>query len=283
MIITILGKGGSGKSSISTQFILFLHSIKKEVLAIDADHNMDLSFNLTIDNEIENIKYFGSSLENLKKIVNLDHNQKYDDFFVSNNLFNFYFGKIDSDKFTHQFINKIKDSLFLMSAGPQNDQVLNGQTCSHILTTPLKIYLPLLQVSDHQAVVIDEKAGADGVTTGIITGTDVAMIVIEPTIHSLKTGKQIASLLDFYETPYLFIANKIKNDDDKNYIKENLNHKLVYYLDFNEKISKEPNILAHDWIKYLEKIYDTAKKINKNDRLNRTKNKFTRNKQYLSK
>ena len=47
MIIGFLGKGGSGKSSVATQMALFLHMLGKEVLAIDADHNMDFAYNIT--------------------------------------------------------------------------------------------------------------------------------------------------------------------------------------------------------------------------------------------
>jgi len=51
MKIAFLGKGGSGKSTLATAAVRHLHSTGRHVLAIDADHNMDLSFNLGADGE----------------------------------------------------------------------------------------------------------------------------------------------------------------------------------------------------------------------------------------
>jgi CO dehydrogenase maturation factor len=42
MKIAVVGKGGSGKSTLSWLIIHYLHEQNQNVLAIDADHNMDL-------------------------------------------------------------------------------------------------------------------------------------------------------------------------------------------------------------------------------------------------
>ena len=47
-----------------------------------------------------------------------------------------------------------------------------------------------LQLKENQHVIVDEKAGADGASTGIPTGMDFAVIVVEPTPHGIKAGKQ---------------------------------------------------------------------------------------------
>ena len=117
-----------------------------------------------------------------------------------------------------------------MVAGPQTDNVLYGTHCSHSLTTPLKVYLPLLQLQENETVIMDEKAGADGVTTGITTGIDVGVIVCEPALHSVKTALQIAELMEFYNTPYLFIANKVSNEDEKEYLKVELGDSPIVHL-----------------------------------------------------
>ena len=50
MKIAIIGKGGSGKSSISWLLTNYF-SQNKKVLAIDADYNMDLMHNFGIEEE----------------------------------------------------------------------------------------------------------------------------------------------------------------------------------------------------------------------------------------
>jgi CO dehydrogenase nickel-insertion accessory protein CooC1 len=67
MIIGVLGKGGSGKSTVSTNLVKFLASKKEHtVLAIDADHNMDITYNLGVTEEFP---YLGGSMSDLKHIT----------------------------------------------------------------------------------------------------------------------------------------------------------------------------------------------------------------------
>ena len=42
MRVSFLGKGGSGKTTIAASFINYLNSINKQVLAVDADINVNL-------------------------------------------------------------------------------------------------------------------------------------------------------------------------------------------------------------------------------------------------
>ena len=276
MILGFLGKGGSGKSSISTQMALWLKEQGREVLAIDADHNMDLSYNLTKGEIPEGMRYLGTSLEELQICVNLARNEKYTQTFLRGSDTRFSFGKDSIDSFTEKY-SCLVSGIRLMTAGPQTDQVLFGQSCSHILTTPLKIYLPLVNIGENEDVVVDEKAGADGVTTGIVTGIDVAVVVCEPSLHSIKTAKQISELLQFYETPYIVIANKVMSPADREFIDTNLGKVASAYFTHTDQIRREPSLLAEDWDEDLKKVYEEASILNRHDRIERTTKKFVRN------
>jgi len=82
MILGFLGKGGSGKSSVSSQMALHLNASGISVLTVDADHNMDLSYNLS-GGDVPKFKYFSQSLADLQKAVGLSEGQKYTQAFLN--------------------------------------------------------------------------------------------------------------------------------------------------------------------------------------------------------
>jgi CO dehydrogenase maturation factor len=276
MIFGFLGKGGSGKSTLATQFTAYLLKNNSQVLAIDADHNMDLAYNLT-EGRGTNV-YFGSSIPDI-----LSHCAE------SGPIANIFlrdtqpsFSLTPADDYTQKYAEKISETLTLMTAGPQTDTVLFGQSCSHSLTTPLKVYLPLLQLTPNEHVVVDEKAGADGVSTGIVTGIDIGIIAFEPTLHSIKTAKQIASLLEFYRTPYLFIGNKIREAEDVVFIDEQLPDTPYLTAPNTPSVQRDPSRYCDSFNSLFDDILRLAEIKNTNSRLSRTKEKFLRNREFAA-
>jgi CO dehydrogenase maturation factor len=280
MILGFLGKGGSGKSSVATQMALFLHNQGTTVLAIDADHNMDLSFNLG-QGTLPVLSYLGDGLLDIKQYLGIPETEKYDQYFLRDEAKSFSISA--PDVITQKYSTELKPQLRLMAAGPQTDIVLHGQSCSHILTTPLKMYLPLLALNHSEVVVVDEKAGADGVTTGIVTGIDVGIIVVEPALHSIKTALQIAELMKFYNTPFMFVGNKINSLDDTDFITTSLGCTPITFLDSSAVVAKVPGHYEPSWQIALNEIFISANKSNQNNRLERTKEKFKRNLDFLHK
>jgi CO dehydrogenase nickel-insertion accessory protein CooC1 len=266
MIIGILGKGGSGKSTISTHLARCLASKKEnKVLAIDADHNMDLTFNLGVE---ESFNYLGSSLEDVKRKSGLSVNQDYREALSFNNqgLFTLY----PQDSFTQKYTKHLAENFFLMTAGPQTNDVLLDKACSHALFTSLKVYLPLLSLQKHEWVVIDEKAGADGASTGIPTGFDIALIVSEPTVHGMKTARQISELLDYYDVPYEFVINKMMEQYSSVNFQDGLGKKPVAVFDFDQKFTLFNDSNMDILIRRLEQRYDSVA----GQRFSRSQKKF---------
>lgn len=277
MILGFLGKGGSGKSSVSSQIALFLNSKGKNVLAIDADHNMDLSFNLN-GGEPEGIKYFSESLSDLKDSIGLKDGEKSSDAIISGTDIRFSLTPLS--EVIKKYSKKLNGGIRLMTAGPQTEDVLHDKACSHILTTPLKALLPLMSLKDDEFVVVDEKAGADGVSTGIVTGIDVGVIVCEPSLHSVKTANQISELMDFYKTPYIFVGNKIESKEDEEYINSNLRNSPTCFLPASASLKRDPAIYESQWEDNLESILENVLNISHDDRLERTIEKFKKNRDF---
>jgi CO dehydrogenase nickel-insertion accessory protein CooC1 len=232
MIIGFLGKGGSGKSTLSTAMVHFLHAQKNNiVLALDADYNMDLSYNLDVP---ENIKHLGDSAKHdMKTCIGVDQAKLYPDIVLEKTDAQF-FSLSPLDTFTKTYTREVKPNLHIMSVGPHTDSVLTGRMCSHGLGALLKVYLPLMKLADTEHVIVDEKAGTDSVGTGVQTGFDFAVIAVEPTVHSMKAGKQIASVLEKSKTPYGFVVNKCTKETDMAHIEQELGQKPIGRIGFTE-------------------------------------------------
>jgi|OM-RGC.v1.035603093 MinD superfamily P-loop ATPase containing an inserted ferredoxin domain len=59
---------------------------------------------------------------------------------------------------------------------------------------------------------------------------DVACVIAEPTRHGVKAANQIAELLEFYQTPYVFVGNKVLNQEDQNFLYTHLKkHPIISF------------------------------------------------------
>ncbi len=205
MKVAFLGKGGSGKSTMATAFVRNLRAKGKRVLAIDADHNMDLSYNLGAEPRL----FLGADPDGIKVYVG---SERTGGFIQALNLAKergLSFTLSPADEYTESVSIELEDGLRLMTAGPHTDRVRSQEACSHSLAAPLKVYLPLLALNPLEAVVIDERAGTDPVATGILSGVDLAVIVREPTINSTRVAEQIKKELEIADIAHIIVDNKV--------------------------------------------------------------------------
>ena len=204
MKIAFLGKGGSGKSTMATAFVKELRRRDISVLAIDADHNMDFSYNLGAEPSL----FLGSDPERIKEHVGSKRDAKYLEALETGRQKNVEFRISPVDEYTASISVELENGLRLVTAGPHTDRVRSQEYCSHSLAAPLKVYLPLLRLNPNEAVVIDERAGTDPVATGILSGVDLAVIVREPTVNSARVAEQIRGELELAGIPHLVVDNK---------------------------------------------------------------------------
>lgn len=237
MKIAFLGKGGSGKSTLSTQCVQYLRTKGATVLAVDVDHNMDLSFNLNIEPTV----FLGSDPYAIKKYVGLPETAGFSEAYIAAVEKGIFFQLSPRDAFTKRVSMVVDDKTFLITAGPHTDIVRSGEHCSHSLAAALKVYLPLLRLAEGEFAVIDERAGTDPVATGILKGVDRAVIVAEPTVHSVRVAGHIARELDLAKIPYVIVANKVAGSVD---IFKSLHKKPIAYVPFGSVCDVEDSMVS---------------------------------------
>jgi CO dehydrogenase maturation factor len=271
MIIGFLGKGGSGKSTLSFATTKRLAERGFQVLAIDADHNMDLSYRL----KAAPGQHLGSAMNDMRECLGIPSHTHYREALLAD--VRPWFSLSPIDVFTEKYSVAVDERIRLMSSGPHTEAVLYGDACSHSLSTPLKVYLPYLELAANQAAVVDEKAGADGAGTGIPTGFSYAFIATEPTEYGIKAAKQIADLLDFHEVPYDFVLNKALPEDTALIGLLPKPPRAIFPLE--PKIGRDDAPVNQSFMQALDTLIDHARKHiteNGDERLERSRRKFTK-------
>lgn len=193
MKIAFVGKGGSGKTTISALFIRYVASRGLPVIAIDADINQQLPEALGVaEEQARSLKPMGAEIDLIKEYVRgcntriasrdvmikttppgagsrlitvTEHNPVYDYFALSFN------------------------GIRVMAAGPYTEDDL-GIKCYHSKTGAVELFLNHLIDGEREYVVTDMTAGADSFASGLFTRFDATFIVVEPTLRSLGVYQQ---------------------------------------------------------------------------------------------
>jgi len=240
MKIAFLGKGGSGKSTISSLFSLFLLKEKNKVALFDADINVHIEklFNVKIEKE-KYLSFKDNPLKIRKYLRGNNQLIKNEKYFVKTTPpgrgSNFF--EINENNFiVKNFSLKITDNFFLFNVGTYESEG-KGLSCYH---TNLSIFENILSHSllkEKDYLVSDMVAGIDSLANSLYVQFDVLFFIVEPTPES------VAVFNDFYlkinnENLVIPIANKIETKDDLFFLKENLKIPPKFFLDYNKEIKK---------------------------------------------
>lgn len=210
MKIAFVGKGGSGKSSTSWAIIKSLGEKGHNVLAIDADHNMDLTSLFDLD--FEKIPLMYKTDSQFSANVQKENNSPWSSILGNKDLDKIQFSVFPDDIYTKSITTNLNEKLKLITVGLGDPEALYSGKCAHGLSNPLKYYLGLLEEKD-TVIVIDSVAGVDMVNFGLFSGIDAMICVVEPHINSIKVYKQIKEIARKTNLPLYSIINKPKDCD----------------------------------------------------------------------
>ncbi len=269
MRIAFVGKGGSGKTTISVLFAQYIAKKGDNLLIFDADINMHIKDSLGFKKIIPSNKFL-SHFDATKKIKKYLIGKRRD----IKDLNTFRKTTPPSNKSSLLNFEKINKSIlnkFIFNIGKIKFSVLGtyeekdiGKSCYH---NNLSILENILSHFEDQKgfIITDMVAGVDSFANTLHSQFDVICIVVEPTKRSLdvyKHFKKLGMKSNIYKNIFV-IGNKISSKNDEKFISKNIaKEKIIGYIKNSKHITETEqknqkinlNKLSKDNIKTLEKL-----------------------------
>lgn len=226
MKIAFVGKGGSGKSTMSSLFITYLHhKIGAEILALDADLNMNLAGLLGVDfpaekylSDLKNAAAFRKFLKGNNPLIR-DENS----FLPTtppNTGSNLITAVNDKNLDPYAVLVKQNPPLNLVTVGTYVAEEI-GQACYHTNLFAVENLLTHLNLPKENYVVADMVAGTDAFSYSLHLQFDAIILIAEPTPESAEVCKLYFGLAKEagIENLVHIIANKVEDEEDLAFIR----------------------------------------------------------------
>ena len=192
MIIAVSGKGGTGKTLISSLLIKSLSDTKQDILAIDADPDSNLPESLGIDVQ----KTVGDVREELKEDTAK--------------------GRIPTGMNKWDILDyKIMESII---ETPKFDLLAMGRPegsgCYCAVNNMLRRIIENLS-SNYDVIIIDTEAGLEHLSRRTTQNVDVMLVVTDKSKRGMLTAKRIGKLADDLDIKFkelYLVLNRVKDD-----------------------------------------------------------------------
>ncbi|MBW8484174.1 ATP-binding protein [Actinomadura parmotrematis] len=232
MKIAFVGKGGSGKTTLSSLFTRHLAARGLPVVAIDADINQHMGVALGLDEDrAARVPAMGDHLPAIKDWLRGDNPLissaaamvKTTPPGAGSRLLRF-----RGDDPVHALGREV-DGIALLATGPFNDEDL-GVACYHSKTGAVELYLNHLLDGPGEYVVVDMTAGADTFASGLFTRFDLMFLVAEPTRKGVGVYRQYTDHARDYDVAITVVGNKVQSEDDVAYLREHVGGDLLTWV-----------------------------------------------------
>ena len=231
MKIAFVGKGGSGKTTLSALFARHLAASGAPVVAIDADINQHLGVALGLsDADAAAVPALGAHLAEIKDYLR-GHNPRIKS--AARMVKTTPAGRGSrllrlggDDPFHTSWSVPVAPNLRLMASGPFTGDDL-GVACYHSKTGAVELYLNHLVDAEDEYVVVDMTAGADCFASGLFTRFDLTFLVAEPTVRGVSVYRQYRNYADGYDIALAVVGNKVTGADDVDFLREHVGEDLL--------------------------------------------------------
>ena len=226
MRVAFVGKGGSGKTTLSSLLVRYLAGEGRPVIAIDADINQHLAEALGAATQPPAL---GAHLTEIKDYLRGDNPRissaaamvKTTPPGRGSRLLDF--GGPDP---VHSLAVATPCGARLMATGPFAEDDI-GVACYHSKTGAVELYLNHLLDSPSDYVVVDCTAGAESFASGLFTRFDLTFLVAEPTRKGVGVYRQWAGYAADYDVPLAVIGNKVQDEGDAAFLREHAGDALL--------------------------------------------------------
>ncbi|WP_406395916.1 ATP-binding protein [Streptomyces sp. NBC_00882] len=232
MRIAFVGKGGSGKTTLSALFSRQLARSGAPVLAVDGDINQHLAEALGHDGDDLGAPPLGAHMADIKdylrgtnpRIASREAMIKTTPPGRGSRLLRL----LGDDELHARHVRRVGD-VPLMVTGEFDESDL-GVACYHSKLGGVELYLNHLVDGPGEYVVVDMTAGADAFASGLFTRFDVTFLVVEPTRKGVSVYRQYRDHAREFGIRVAVIGNKVTGEDDLLFLKEHVGDDLLTHL-----------------------------------------------------
>ncbi|MEU5321426.1 ATP-binding protein [Streptomyces sp. NPDC021056] len=248
MKIAFVGKGGSGKTTLSSLFIRHLATADAPVVAVDADINQHLGAALGLDEPTAAaLPAMGERLPLIKdylrganpRIASTETMIKTTPPGEGSRLL-----RVREDNPVYDACARPVEldggSVRLMVTGPFTDADL-GVACYHSKTGAVELCLNHLVDGRDEYVVVDMTAGSDSFASGMFTRFDITFLVAEPTRKGVSVYRQYKEYARDFGVVLKVVGNKVQGQDDLDFLRAEVGDDLLVTVGHS------------DWVRAMEK------------------------------
>ncbi|MEU9731226.1 ATP-binding protein [Streptomyces sp. NPDC048002] len=248
MKIAFVGKGGSGKTTLSSLFVRHLAATGAPVVAIDADINQHLGAALGLDeSEAAALPAMGDRLPLIKdylrganpRIASAETMIKTTPPGAGSRLL-----RVREDNPVFEACARPVEldggTVRLMVTGPFTDADL-GVACYHSKTGAVELCLNHLVDGRDEFVVVDMTAGSDSFASGMFTRFDMTFLVAEPTRKGVSVYRQYKEYARDFGVALKVVGNKVHGPEDLDFLRAEAGDDLLVTVGHS------------DWVRSMEK------------------------------